>query len=100
MTDISTIDLALRFVDALVVPMFAAFGWWMRQQGERADKLRGELIKLRDELAAFKVEVAEKRASNGFIVEVRDELRGDVWRLEAKLDRLLELHVGRQRPPE
>ena len=87
MSEASAFDVALKVVDVIILPAIAALAWWLQRQREEVDRLK-------DDLGKFKTEVAEKRASNGFIVEVRDELRGDVQRLEAKLDRLLELHLS------
>lgn len=83
----------LQILDVIVIPAIGGLAWWLQQSRAETDKVKAEL-------AAFKVEVATVRATNGFITEVRDELRNDVQRLEQKLDRLLEIHMGQQRPAE
>ena len=97
MIDYPAIDLALRVIQGVLIPAIGFLAWHLQRVRDKAQKAEDRASALAKELADFKLEVAKERAINGFITEVRDELRGDMLRLEAKVDRLIEIHTPRRR---
>lgn len=69
--------------------MMGGLGWWIRGVSKKADDTK-------DDLAAYKLEVAQKYVSVGYLQDVErrlvarsDQTDAKIDKLDAKLDRLL-----------